>query len=92
MLWESRRCDISVVMKIAMETKGVIVPGKEEFADNAIIAIKEEKSIAVPPDTLYGSACDAWVGVVFDIERFAVTLPHGLPDNLLPGPLTVVII
>ncbi|KAF9596339.1 hypothetical protein IFM89_008865 [Coptis chinensis] len=43
MLWESRRCDTSVVMKTAMERKGVIVPRKEEFADNAIIAIKEEK-------------------------------------------------
>ncbi|KAF5206691.1 Yrdc domain-containing protein [Thalictrum thalictroides] len=33
------------------------------------------------------------VGDVSDIERFAVTdhLPHGLLDNLLPGPVTVVL-
>ncbi|PIA62539.1 hypothetical protein AQUCO_00200508v1 [Aquilegia coerulea] len=33
------------------------------------------------------------VGDVSDIDRFAVTdhLPHGLLDNLLPGPVTVVL-
>ncbi|KAF9601980.1 hypothetical protein IFM89_024526 [Coptis chinensis] len=112
MSWESRRCNTSVAMK----TKGVVVPAKEEYADDAIIGIKEGKVIAVPTDTLYGFACDACspeavnriyeikgrkqtsplaicVGDVLDIEHFAVTdyLPHGLLDNLLPGPVTVVL-
>ncbi|GKC28702.1 YrdC domain-containing protein, mitochondrial-like protein [Tanacetum coccineum] len=38
----------------------VIRPANEGCLDEAIEAIKDGKVIAVPTDTLYGFACDAW--------------------------------
>ncbi|XP_068665811.1 uncharacterized protein [Aristolochia californica] len=100
---------------LAVET-GTVLPALEVHAEEAIQAIKAQKVIAVPTDTLYGFACDACseeavhriyeikgrkhtspmaicVGDVMDITRFAETnhLPHGLLENLLPGPVTVVL-
>ena len=39
---------------------GVVRPATEEYAEEAIEALKAQKVIAVPTDTLYGFACDAW--------------------------------
>lgn len=35
-------------------------PATEAHAEEAIEAVKGGKVIAVPTDTLYGFACDAW--------------------------------
>lgn len=39
---------------------GVLRPATEDYAEEAIKAVKAGKVIAVPTDTLYGFACDAW--------------------------------
>lgn len=39
---------------------GVVRPAIEDQVEEAIVAIKAQKVIAVPTDTLYGFACDAW--------------------------------
>lgn len=38
----------------------LVRPATEEFTKEAIIALRAGKVIAVPTDTLYGFACDAW--------------------------------
>lgn len=38
----------------------VVLPATKEYADEAIQSINAGKVIAVPTDTLYGFACDAW--------------------------------
>ncbi|XP_021887039.1 yrdC domain-containing protein, mitochondrial isoform X2 [Carica papaya] len=89
-------------METVVESKfGIVRPATGAYAQEAIEALKSGKVIAVPTDTLYGFACDAWltsplaicVGDVSNIQRFAVTdhLPHGLLDSLLPGPVTVIL-
>lgn len=51
---------------------GLVRPATEEFAKEAVTALRAGKVIAVPTDTLYGFACDAWyayylvVGNLFD--------------------------
>lgn len=39
---------------------GVVRPAIEDQVEEAVVAIKAQKVIAVPTDTLYGFACDAW--------------------------------
>jgi len=39
---------------------GLVRPATEAHAEEAIQALKTGKVIAVPTDTLYGFACDAW--------------------------------
>jgi hypothetical protein len=51
----SEICDVGVENKL-----GVVHPAKEEYAEEAIQALKAGKIIVVPTDTLYGFACDAW--------------------------------
>ena len=48
-------CHVGVENKL-----GVVRPATEEYAEEAIEALKAQKVIAVPTDTLYGFACDAW--------------------------------
>nr|XP_009796628.1 PREDICTED: uncharacterized protein LOC104243172 [Nicotiana sylvestris] len=44
-----------------VETKVVFVsPATEDYAEEAIEAIKAGKILDVPTNTLYGFACDAW--------------------------------
>ncbi|KAM0941294.1 putative YrdC-like domain, DHBP synthase RibB-like alpha/beta domain superfamily [Dioscorea sansibarensis] len=88
MTQNSKQCDMRYITKA-----GVILPASEDHVEEAISAIKDEKVIAVPTDTLYGFACDACVADVSDISRFAILdhLPPGLLDCLLPGPVTVVL-
>ncbi|KAK6926803.1 Threonylcarbamoyl-AMP synthase-like domain [Dillenia turbinata] len=38
---------------------GIVHPASEQYAEEAIQALKDGKVIAVPTDTLYGFACDA---------------------------------
>jgi tRNA A37 threonylcarbamoyladenosine synthetase subunit TsaC/SUA5/YrdC len=40
---------------------GFILPSSEDHDEDAIDAIKARNVIAVPTDTLYGFACDAWL-------------------------------
>ncbi|XP_059431076.1 uncharacterized protein LOC132164559 isoform X2 [Corylus avellana] len=51
-------CDVGVENKL-----GVVRPATEEYAEEAIEALKAGKVIAVPTDTLYGFACDAWYAI-----------------------------
>lgn len=39
---------------------GLVCPATEAYAAEAIEVLKAGKVIAVPTDTLYGFACDAW--------------------------------
>ena len=48
-------CDVGVENKL-----GVVRPATEHYVKEAIQALKAEKVIVVPTDTIYGFACDAW--------------------------------
>jgi hypothetical protein len=48
-------CHVDVQNKLE-----VVRPATEVYAQEAIEALKAGKVIAVPTDTLYGFACDAW--------------------------------
>ncbi|XP_019224249.1 PREDICTED: uncharacterized protein LOC109205931 [Nicotiana attenuata] len=68
MAWSLEKSDGNV------ETKLVSVsPATEDYAEEAIEAIKAGKVIAVPTDTLYGFACDACsaeaVNRIYEIKR-----------------------
>lgn len=54
-VWSLQRAELSVVTNSC-----IVHPATEAYAQEAIEAIKSEKVIAVPTDTLYGFACDAW--------------------------------
>lgn len=55
MAWNVEKCDGIVGSKM-----GLVRPATEDYAEEAIEAIKAGKVISVPTDTLYGFACDAW--------------------------------
>lgn len=49
---------------LGLETKiGVVHPATDAYAAEAVEALKAGKVIAVPTDTLYGFACDAWYAI-----------------------------
>ena len=62
-------CHVGVENKL-----GVVRPATEEYAEEAIEALKAQKVIAVPTDTLYGFACDAWY-VILTGSGFSYWLP-----------------
>jgi len=43
---------------------GVVHPATDAYAGEAVEALKAGKVIAVPTDTLYGFACDAWYAAI----------------------------
>lgn len=51
-----KRCGLGLDNRITR----AVLPATEGYVDEAIQAIKQGKVIAVPTDTLYGFACDAW--------------------------------
>lgn len=53
---------VKTKMDLGVDTDrmGVVQPATEDYAEAAIEAIKSGNVIAVPTDTLYGFACDAW--------------------------------
>ncbi|CAF1698302.1 BnaCnng65630D [Brassica napus] len=57
----------------------VVHPATEAYAQEAIIAIRSEKVISVPTDTLYGFACDACsleaVNRIYEIKGRKLTSP-----------------
>lgn len=55
MAWNGEKCDGIVGSKM-----GFVRPATQDYAEEAIEAIKTGKVISVPTDTLYGFACDAW--------------------------------
>lgn len=55
MAWSLENPDGNVETK-----KATVSPAAEDYAEEAIEAIRAGKVIAVPTDTLYGFACDAW--------------------------------
>lgn len=56
MTWSLDKCDGNGV---EIGELGVVRPATEDYAAEAIKAVKAGKVIAVPTDTLYGFACDA---------------------------------
>ena len=42
---------------------GLVRPATDAYAAEAVEALKAGKVIAVPTDTLYGFACDAWYAI-----------------------------
>lgn len=57
MAWGSEKCDGQSLEAAKM---GLVRPATEDYAEEAIEAVRAGKVIAVPTDTLYGFACDAW--------------------------------
>lgn len=55
MAWSLENSDLGIQRKL-----GVVRPATDAFAADAVEALKAGKVIAVPTDTLYGFACDAW--------------------------------
>lgn len=49
---------------------GVVLPASENYAEQACEALRAGKLIAVPTDTLYGFACDAWYGLKLRISCY----------------------
>lgn len=48
---------------VGVENKlGLVRPASEAYAQEAFEALRNGNVIAVPTDTLYGFACDAWYG------------------------------
>ncbi|KAL5717042.1 hypothetical protein ACHQM5_010124 [Ranunculus cassubicifolius] len=72
--WDSRRRSLDLNIKAK-----IVLPATEAYVDEAIRAIKEEKVIAVPTDTLYGFACDACspgaVNRIYEIKGRKQTSP-----------------
>lgn len=56
MAWSLEKCNKG----IESNSSGIVRPATEAYADEAIKALRTGKVIAVPTDTLYGFACDAW--------------------------------
>lgn len=69
-----KKCDGVFEIKV-----GVVLPASENHIEEAIEAIKAEKVIAVPTDTLYGFACDACsaqaVNQIYEIKGRKQTSP-----------------
>lgn len=55
MAWSDDKCDAGVENKL-----GLVRPASEPHAQEAFEALRAGGVIAVPTDTLYGFACDAW--------------------------------
>ncbi|CAN4119347.1 unnamed protein product [Withania somnifera] len=74
MAWSLENPDGNVVTK-----KATVSPAAEDYAQEAIEAIRTGKVIAVPTDTLYGFACDACsaeaVNHIYDIKGRKHTSP-----------------
>jgi len=62
MAWSMERCDLGLDVKT-----GVVHPATDAYAAEAVEALKAGKVIAVPTDTLYGFACDAWYVCYFNL-------------------------
>ena len=58
MAWSLEKSDAGVETHL-----GVVRPATEAHAEEAVGALRAGKVIAVPTDTLYGFACDAWYGI-----------------------------
>lgn len=63
--WSVDKCDGIVGTKM-----GLVHPATEDYAQEAVEAIKAGKVIAVPTDTLYGFACDAWYSSCLPTRTF----------------------
>lgn len=63
MAWSMERCDLGLDVKT-----GVVHPATDAYAAEAVEALKAGKVIAVPTDTLYGFACDAWYVCYFNFN------------------------
>lgn len=69
-----KRCNVG----FGAET-GVVLPASEDHIEKAIDAVRAEKVVAVPTDTLYGFACDACsaqaVNQIYEIKGRKQTSP-----------------
>ena len=62
MAWSMENDELGLDVKI-----GVVHPATDTYAAEAVEALKAGKVIAVPTDTLYGFACDAWYVCYFNL-------------------------
>lgn len=73
--WSLEKSDLETAAAAAnTELRVNVRPATEAHAEEAVEALKDGKVIAVPTDTLYGFACDAW---------YAISSPnqiYGLPS------------
>ncbi|XP_010520367.1 PREDICTED: yrdC domain-containing protein, mitochondrial isoform X2 [Tarenaya hassleriana] len=77
MVWNSERADMCVASKT-----GIVHPATGTYAQEAIEAIKSDKVVAVPTDTLYGFACDA-------CSLEAVNRIYAIKGRRLTSPLAI---
>ncbi|KAK4408512.1 YrdC domain-containing protein, mitochondrial [Sesamum angolense] len=76
MAWNSETCNGTTVENAKL---GMVRPATEDYAEEAIEAVRAGKVIAVPTDTLYGFACDACsmeaVNRIYEIKGRKYTSP-----------------
>ncbi|CAH8387912.1 unnamed protein product [Eruca vesicaria subsp. sativa] len=74
MTWSLQRAELC-----ELSSSCIVHPASEAYAQEAIQAIKSEKVITVPTDTLYGFACDACsleaVNRIYEIKGRKLTSP-----------------
>lgn len=66
MAWSNEKNDVGVENK-----EGLVLPASESYAEEACEALRAGKVIAVPTDTLYGFACDAWYYIIIYFSEFS---------------------
>lgn len=65
--WNLQKSNMNVDSK-----PSVVWPATEIYVEEAVEALKAGKVIAVPTDTLYGFACDAWYVILMGDVCFSV--------------------
>lgn len=73
MAWSLEKCDAGVETEL-----GVVRPATGAHTEEAVEALRAGKVIAVPTDTLYGFACDAWYDNLSNALYLFVKIPQCL--------------
>lgn len=73
MAWSAEKCDAGVETEL-----GVVRPATGAHTEEAVEALRAGKVIAVPTDTLYGFACDAWYDNLSNAMYLFVKIPQCL--------------
>ncbi|KAJ8443260.1 hypothetical protein Cgig2_010155 [Carnegiea gigantea] len=76
-IWAKMASGLGGCDGILRKGTGVVLPATEEFVGEAVEVLSSGKVIAVPTDTLYGFACDAWEAVnrIYEIKWRKHTSP-----------------
>ena len=54
----------NMACSVSVDNCDTVHPATDAYAGEAVEALKAGKVIAVPTDTLYGFACDAWYAAI----------------------------